>query len=482
MSGSQATGLAPHGALPMIDIKLRSLDIAGDQALSVTPTGNPPQTFASLSCQADAAKGATREFLVNFGFTSAQGSGNSPGISDKVALYAGMVGNAGTADIWAINSVTTLSANSGSYDATGYELDFNNLNADRGDADGGAGLAAPVAVGLAVTGAGTARSTAAISIEGPGTTAIWNRGIVVGDSSVAQASFQDLGTATISLDIRGPHVISVDTSQSDGTPLRIPNNIAIAALDVAGTGNIPIVAVDTANNIELGSTASSFVVANAHAIPALDNTYDLGFPSNRWANIYTVNGTLQTSDPALKQDINPLPSVETLIKSIRPVTFRWKQDRAELAEVTEERLVHASQWQEVEEDAILIRDGKAMKTRRKRRAEMHLYDELPLVDEQGNAVMQGAPPHPATYRVPRMVSRKVTVKQPVTAPGQRLHWGFLAPEVKAAFDTLGMDFGGHVVGEDGVHQLRPDQLIPVLWKAVQELLERVRALEAKLPP
>jgi hypothetical protein len=38
-----------------------------------------------------------------------------------------------------------------------------------------------------------------------------------------------------------------------------------------------------------------------------------------------------------------------------------------------------------------------------------------------------------------------------------------------------------VLGEDGAHHLRPDQLIPVLWKATQELYERVRALEAKLP-
>ena len=32
-----------------------------------------------------------------------------------------------------------------------------------------------------------------------------------------------------------------------------------------------------------------------------------------------------------------------------------------------------------------------------------------------------------------------------------------------------MDYAAYVKGEDGTEHLRPDQLIPVLWKAVQEL-------------
>ncbi|MEI9983849.1 MAG: hypothetical protein WDN69_11930 [Aliidongia sp.] len=471
-----------------------SVSVAGDQSLSVAPTGNPAATFSSLSCQAVATQAKAREFLANIGFTSALGGGNPPGVADKVALYAGVVGSSGTADIWSINTETVLSAGSGSYNATGFELDLNNLNAERGSADGGAGLAAPVAVGLAVTGAGSFLSTAAISIEGPGSTAIWNRGIVIGDSSVAQATLQDLGSASISLDIRGSHAVSVDTWQSSGIPLRIPNNKPIVAQSAAGTGNIPIVAVDIDNNIEIGSSSSSFIVAGAHTIPASDNAYDLGFPSNRWANIYAVNGVVQTSDPALKSDIGKLPAVEQLIKTIDPVTFRWKQDDAQIAEVTEDVAVHDTEWREVEEEIVVIRDGKAVRVRQKRKAEIYLYDELPVEDEEGNPVMvtvqeqrdasgtviQPASTRQATHRAPRMVARQVAVKRPVAAPGKRLHWGFLAPEVKAGFDAIGLDFGGHVVGEDGVQHLRPDQLIPVLWKAVQELLERIEILEAKL--
>ncbi len=462
---------------------LKFVSIDGNQSLTVAPTGNPAATFASLNCQAAAVKADAREFLTNIGFTSAEGTGHPPGTADKVALYAGMVGNAGTADIWSINTVTTLSAASGDYDATGYELDFNNLNADRGTADGGFGLAAPVAVGLAVTGAGSFLSTAAISIEGPGSP-IWNRGIVVGDSSVAQATLQDLGTATISLDIRGAHAISVDTWQSSGIPLRIPNSNAIVAQNAAATANIPVVAVDIDDNIELGSVASSFVVSGAHTIPALDATFDLGFPSNRWGDIYAVNGVLQSSDPALKTDIAKLPDVAGLVKAIDPVTFRWREDKPLLVEVTEEVTVHATEWQDIEEEVTELRDGKAVRLKRKRRAEVYLYDELPVEDEAGNPVMIAGPgqaaPRQATHRVPRMVTKQVATRKPApSAAGTRLHWGFLAPEIKAAFDAAGLDFGGHVTAADGSQHLRPDQLIPVLWKAVQELMARVEALEGK---
>lgn len=64
-------------------------------------------------------------------------------------------------------------------------------------------------------------------------------------------------------------------------------------------------------------------------------------------------------------------------------------------------------------------------------------------------------------------------------PGKRTHWGWNAAQIKDAFDAIGMDFGGFVKGDDGTRNLRPDQLLPVLWRAVQELSARVATLEAK---
>ena len=64
--------------------------------------------------------------------------------------------------------------------------------------------------------------------------------------------------------------------------------------------------------------------------------------------------------------------------------------------------------------------------------------------------------------------------------GVRTHAFFSAQEVKAQMDAIGVDFGAYVyMPEDDKHGMRPDQLIPVLWKAVQELTAKVAALEAK---
>ena len=95
---------------------------------------------------------------------------------DKVALYTGVDAMPGTGDVWSINPLLTQSAGSGSYNAQGIELDCNNLNAHRGDADAGAGLAPPVSYGFSVTGAGRFRSTSAMLVCG--TQKMWNRGLV----------------------------------------------------------------------------------------------------------------------------------------------------------------------------------------------------------------------------------------------------------------------------------------------------------------
>ena len=57
-----------------------------------------------------------------------------------MAIYAATRAVAGTGDVWAMNPLVTQEPGSGAYAAQGIELDFNNNNAHRGDADAGAGL------------------------------------------------------------------------------------------------------------------------------------------------------------------------------------------------------------------------------------------------------------------------------------------------------------------------------------------------------
>ena len=43
------------------------------------------------------------------------------------------------------------------------------------------------------------------------------------------------------------------------------------------------------------------------------------------------------------------------------------------------------------------------------------------------------------------------------------------------------DFGGYVRGEDGTDNLRPDQLIPVMWQALRELAADFAAYKSAHP-
>eukprot|EP00039_Didymoeca_costata_P021103 m.343430 g.343430 ORF g.343430 m.343430 type:complete len:373 (+) comp22812_c0_seq1:39-1157(+) len=172
--------------------------------LSTSPIGNGFATNTSFSIHGVTGQQNNREFVVNLGLTSNMGTtAKSTPYRDKVCLYTGVVAENGTGDVWSINPLLTQAPNSGSYDAQGIELDFNNNNANRGETDAGGGLAPPVSYGLSVTGAGGFRSTSAILVSGPGVHRIWNRGITFANDCVTQSTFQDLGNPSKSIDIRG---------------------------------------------------------------------------------------------------------------------------------------------------------------------------------------------------------------------------------------------------------------------------------------
>ena len=64
---------------------------------------------------------------------------------------------------------------------------------------------------------------------------------------------------------------------------------------------------------------------------------------------------------------------------------------------------------------------------------------------------------------------------------QRTHWGFLAADVNKVMTASGRDFGGYVRGEDGTDNLRPDQMIPVMWQALRELAADFAAYKSAHP-
>lgn len=209
------------------------------------PVGNSPTTFTALTVSGVTSQADEREFLVSLGLTSNMGNQSRPTpYHDKVTLYAGIVADAGTGDVWAFNPLVTQLPGSGDYNAQGIELDFNNENAHRGDADAGDGLAGPVSYGLSISGSAPFRNTAGLLLSG--STRMWNRGIVLANDCVAQSSFQDLGSPDKSIDIRGSPNYGVYQSSpksknffAGGSGFGISNSAALdarAALHVGAGG------------------------------------------------------------------------------------------------------------------------------------------------------------------------------------------------------------------------------------------------------
>lgn len=320
-------GVAKAGDTMTGNLTVPGLSDTGAQTISITPTANPITTLTSFTVQGTTQSSTTREFLAAVGLTSNKGDGLTGGNQDRVALYVATDAQAGSGDAWSLNSVLTMEA---AVPATanflGYELDFNNLAGHRGDTLGGGGFAAPVAYGMAITGVGSYRNTAALLISGPGGAPIWNRGIAFVNNAIKQAAIQDLSSADISYEIQGAHQYGVDMNTATFTEaaVRVGNGYKIVSRDVANTTDYDLIYA-SGTNLIIGDGSLAATYCYTIFAPFDDNLRTCGSNTNRWSAVWAVNGTIQTSDPREKTDIETLAKVNTgkIVDAIKPISFRW---------------------------------------------------------------------------------------------------------------------------------------------------------------
>lgn len=283
-------------------------------------------------------------------------------------------------------------------------------------------------------------------------------------------------------------------------------------------------AVDAPGRLTFLAGGSVYFGSSISLYPGTDNAFSCGQSGGRWSAVWAANGTIQTSDPRLKTDVRACDLGLSLVRRLEPIRFRWIEggrsaervedgfDEVEV-EVDETQLVDIEvpvcEAVEVEAPELRIEriDGRPVvrQVKTKRIEQRPVGDWVEVLDERGHPVMRQVPAptkrnpkatrlEPVRHFVPRtrIEQREQTVRvkkierQPRyktvehSVPGKRTHYGFDAAQVKAALDAVGcQDFGGYVVGEDGTLSLRPDQFIPVLVRAVQELAARVEQLEGK---
>tara|TARA_R110000787_G_scaffold102799_1_gene208958 strand:- start:184 stop:1437 length:1254 start_codon:yes stop_codon:yes gene_type:complete len=124
---------------------------------------------------------------------------------------------------------------------------------------------------------------------------------------------------------RAGTAIFVNREDGDGTMMEFRK-------DGASIGNISILG---GNNLTIGGTVADHCglsFATNAILPVTEmatnnDTVDLGANGNRFKQIFATNGTINTSDETLKQDIAGLTSTEMLVAkrlSVLFKTFRWK--------------------------------------------------------------------------------------------------------------------------------------------------------------
>jgi hypothetical protein len=174
------------------------------------------------------------------------------------------------------------------------------------------------------------------------------------------------------------------------------------------------------NAIAMISTSTAGVVS--HWYPYLDAESDIGTPTFKWRFIRSNNGTIQTSDERKKTDILDSDLGLNFINLLRPVKFKNK---------------YIPQIPKLDESG------------------------QPILDENGNRVL----------------------KENQEYTGVRNHYGFIAQEVKEALDVIGVgdNFSGWALDDmsdpSSSQSLSYDKFIAPLAKAVQELSDRLDALE-----
>jgi trimeric autotransporter adhesin len=80
-----------------------------------------------------------------------------------------------------------------------------------------------------------------------------------------------------------------------------------------------------ANAIMGAAKGIVFDYANNSFIPLANSAYTLGSPSNRWSAVWAVNGTIQTSDTRLKENIKDMGYGLAEVLGLKPVSFTWKE-------------------------------------------------------------------------------------------------------------------------------------------------------------
>ena len=268
-------------------------------------------------------------------------------------------------------------------------------------------------------------------------------------------------------------------------------------LALTGSGNLLLATGAGVTVAEIDATGTA-ILAGARGVS--DNVNSLGASIMRWAGIYLGSNPIVTSDERVKIERRETELGLDFIMRLAPISYRLADARSNTETVNdgfETVLEPVYEDVQVETEAVVVEDGVAILKKVTRTERRQVIDQIPVVDEQGRAVMStqaavldaaGNVLTPArqvqlTHAVPRTqaVQRPKTRQVTSLSAGVRRHHGLSAQQVAQVLQDMGLsntDFSGLIRDEDAdTWGLRYEQFVAPLVLAVQQLQQRVVTLE-----
>ena len=96
----------------------------------------------------------------------------------------------------------------------------------------------------------------------------------------------------------------------------------------AGIARINSAGNQTNQSLRLGVNNADHIIVNnsGHLLPFNNGTQNLGSSTQRYNTVFATNGTINTSDARLKQNIQQVPYGLKELMALNPVAFEWKND------------------------------------------------------------------------------------------------------------------------------------------------------------
>jgi hypothetical protein len=116
---------------------------------------------------------------------------------------------------------------------------------------------------------------------------------------------------------------------ANGLQFRTNGNVTRMALSNAGNLSIDGTTISFGSAEQFSDGGSSAIASNSDLLPLTDNTRRLGNSTTRWTEVWSVDGTINTSDAREKENIRALGYGLKEIMQLKPAMFNWKNRASE---------------------------------------------------------------------------------------------------------------------------------------------------------